>query len=47
MDGECNSVRRFEKKIGVWKYWCYVNPDEDCEDIQDGWSFRACSGGIC
>ena len=45
LDGECNSVRRFEKKAGWWKYWCYVDPEEDCEDAQDGWSFKACSGG--
>ena len=45
LDGECNSVRRFEDKYGEWKYWCYVDPGEDCEDVQDGWSFDACSGG--
>ena len=45
LDGECNSVRRIESKVGAWKYWCYVDPGEDCEDTQDGWSFRACSGG--
>jgi hypothetical protein len=45
LDGECNSVRRFESKVGAWKYWCYVDPEEDCEDTKDGSSFRACSGG--
>ena len=45
LDGECNSIRRFEAKDGLWKHWCYVNPEEDCEDIQDGWSFKACTEG--
>ena len=46
LDGECNSVRRYERKNGWWKYWCYVDPEEECEDAQDGWSFYACSRGI-
>ena len=45
MDGECNSLRRFEPKEGQWKFWCYVDPDEDCGDTEDGWSFKACSNG--
>ena len=31
--------------VGQWKYWCYVNPEEECTDVQDGWSFKACSNG--
>ena len=42
LDGECNSVRRLETKDGEWRYWCYVDPDQDCPDMQDGWSFKAC-----
>ena len=45
LDGECKSVRRFEAKDGLWKHWCYANPEEDCGDIQDGWSFKACTEG--
>ena len=46
VDGECKSVRRFENKIGLWKYWCFVDQEENCEDDEDGWSFEACEGKI-
>ena len=26
-------------------YFCYVNPDEDCDDVEDGWSFKSCQRG--
>ena len=44
IDGECKSLRRVETQDGFWKYWCYVDPDSECEDVQDGWSFKACKG---
>ena len=46
LDGECNSLRRFEEKLGYWKYFCYINPEEDCGDNDEGRSFKACQLGI-
>ena len=45
MDGECNSFRRFEEKEGRWKPFCYVDPEEECKDTKEGWSFDACNQG--
>ena len=45
MDGECNSLRKIEGRDGDWEHWCYVNKDQNCKDIVDGWSFEACKTG--
>ena len=46
MDGECNSFRASMGKTGEkLKPFCYVNPDEECGDTVDGWSFNACNTG--
>ena len=46
LDGECNSIRRFEDKDGQWRSFCYVDPGEECEDAKEGWSFDACKEGM-
>ena len=43
LDGKCKSLSRYEATDGVWSYWCYVNPDEKCDDSHNGWSFSACN----
>ena len=38
-------MRRYEPKVGQWRHWCWVNPGEECGDVEDGWSFKACTAG--
>ena len=43
--GECGSLIRDDDHYGQWRYWCFVDSDEDCDDSKNGLSFEACTGG--
>ena len=43
LDGECRSLSRYEATLGVWSYWCFVDPGDNCEADTAGRSFSACN----
>ena len=46
VDGECHSLSPVNvfltENSGNWKFWCYVDQNQNCADLKDGVSFDAC-----
>ena len=50
VDGECFSLSPVKvflsKNSGIWKFWCYVDENQNCPDFKDGVSFDACKSNL-